>query len=306
MPCPPQLRIHALLSVVCALLPARTVIAESITLTPVADTSLFAIAPLNNMGAVHSLAAGNTARSETFRALLKFDVGSAIPTGANVTSARLLLTVVRAPASAQSAEFALHRMLVDWGEGNKGAGSLTGTGEPATSGEATWNSRFHPAGDWSESGGTAGDDFVATSSATAPQSITDQVNFVSSDRLIADVQSWIDTPGTNFGWMIKEQSEFGTFTARRLGSREHPTASPRLSIDYTLPFRIGRVEVRGSDVCLLFTAHAGKAYIVERRTSVDAETWTIVTNLPVAEVTGEVAICEPNSGGSQFYRVGEQ
>ena len=106
--------------------------------------------------------------------------------------------------------------------------------------------------------------------------------------------------------MLKEQSELGMFTARRLGSREHPTAPPRLSIDYTLPFRIARVEVRGSDVCLLFTAQAGKAYIVERRASIDAGTWTIVTNLPVSEVTGEVAICEPISGGSQFYRVGEQ
>src|SRR5688572_11745979 len=306
MSCPPLLRIPALFSVVCALLSAPTAIAESITLTPVADTSLFAIAPMNNMGAVQSLAAGNTATSETFRTLLKFDVSSAIPTGANVTSARLLLTVVKAPPSARSAEFALHRMLVDWGEGNKGAGSLTGTGEPATSGEATWNSRFHPAGDWSESGGTAGDDFVATSSATAPQSTTDQVNFDSSERLISDVQSWIDTPSTNFGWMLKEESELGMFTARRLGSREHPTAPPRLSLDYTLPFRVGRFEVRGNDFCLLFTAQAGKSYIVEHRTSLDAGTWTIVTNLPIAEVTGDVAICEPISNESQFYRVAEQ
>jgi hypothetical protein len=106
--------------------------------------------------------------------------------------------------------------------------------------------------------------------------------------------------------MIKEQSESGMFTARRLGSREHPTDPPRLSINYTLPFRIGRIEVRGSDVCLLFTAQAGKAYVVERRTSVDAGMWTTVRNLPVAEVTREVAICEPISGGNQFYRVGEQ
>jgi hypothetical protein len=305
--CLPLLRIHALFVGVWLLFDGGAVaLAESVTLTPVADTSMFAIAPLNNMGAVQSLAAGNTARDETFRALVKFDVSSAIPVGATITSAGLFLTVVRAPAGAKPAEFALHRMLVDWGEGNKGAGELTGAGEPATEGEANWSFRFHSTASWSDPGGVVGVDYATTASALAPQSLSEPVNFASSAMLIADVQSWLNTPGTNFGWMIKEHSESGTLTARRLGSREHPTDPPRLSIDYTLPFRIGRVEVRGSDVCLLFTAQAGKAYVVERRTSVDAGMWTTVTNLPVAEVTGDVAICEPISGGNQFYRVGEQ
>src|SRR6266511_653761 len=106
--------------------------AESITLTPIADTSLFENSPLNNLGAVQSLGAGNTARDEPIRALVKFDVPAAVPAGATITGASLHLTVVRVAAGVKPAEFELHRMLVDWGEGDKGAGSLIQTGGLAT------------------------------------------------------------------------------------------------------------------------------------------------------------------------------
>lgn len=280
--------------------------AETVTLIPVADTSLYDTAPLNNLGGVQSIAVGMTARDETFRGLLKFDPMASIPAGATITGASLEFATVRAPGGAAPAEFSLHRMLVSWGEGNKGAGGVTGTGELATEGEACWSFRFHPGVGWAAPGGTGGLDFVEAPAATASQSqASAPVVFNASPQLAADVQRWLDNPGTNFGWVIKEHAELVAFTARRLGSREHPTDPPRLRIEFSTPFRVGRVEVRGTEICLVFTAQAGKAYSVERRASVDSGLWTPVASLPVAETTEEVSVCEPLGAGNQFYRVAE-
>src|SRR4030067_3482017 len=49
--------------------------------------------------------------------------------------------------------------------------------------------------------------------------------------LVADVQSWVDTPASNFGWLMKDD-ETTTTTARKYYSREGFTP-PKLKIDYT-------------------------------------------------------------------------
>src|SRR5207302_838656 len=49
-----------------------------------------------------------------------------------------------------------------------------------------------------------------------------------------DVQNWLSSPGSNFGWIVIGD-ESGTGTAKRFDSRENSTASnqPALTIDYT-------------------------------------------------------------------------
>src|SRR2546425_4814275 len=140
--------------------------AESVTLLPIADTSIFAKDPTNNLGAAQSLTVGNTATLDPVRALVKFAIAAAVPTNAMVLAASLELTVVRV-ATTNPATFDLHRLLLDWGEGSKGAGSLIGVGDPATAGDATWLARFHPDTFWSIPGGGVGGDYAAAPSATA-------------------------------------------------------------------------------------------------------------------------------------------
>lgn len=52
--------------------------------------------------------------------------------------------------------------------------------------------------------------------------------------MTADVQAWVNTPATNFGWVIKTD-EAGSRTAKRFASRNNATAAERpvLTIDYT-------------------------------------------------------------------------
>jgi hypothetical protein len=50
-----------------------------------------------------------------------------------------------------------------------------------------------------------------------------------------DVQSWLNTPATNFGWIVVGDESVQQ-TAKRLDSSEHPTAvnRPRLRVYYTV------------------------------------------------------------------------
>ncbi len=61
---------------------------------------------------------------------------------------------------------------------------------------------------WTAAGATG--DFTATASATTSVSGPDNAPFTwpSTATMIADVQSWLDTPATNFGWaLINVQEE---------------------------------------------------------------------------------------------------
>jgi hypothetical protein len=112
-------------------------VSQAVTLTPSADTSLFESALLNNLGGLLTLAAGETASHGPARALIKFDIANSVPPGAQILSANLTVTVVKAPSFGQPSTFRLYRVLADWGEGTKGTGATTGTGAVASPGEAT-------------------------------------------------------------------------------------------------------------------------------------------------------------------------
>jgi len=280
--------------------------AESVTLLPIADTSIFAKDPTNNLGAAQSLTVGNTATLDPVRALVKFAIAAAVPTNALVLAASLELSVVRV-ATTNPATFDLHRLLVDWGEGSKGAGSLIGVGDPATAGEATWLARFHPDTFWSIRGGGAGSDYAAAPSAAADVASEAAVVFPSSSNLVADVQGWLQNPAANFGWLIKDRAETVLRSARRFGSREEPTNPPRLLLEYELlQPRISGAQIVGNQFCLQFLVKPGKAYVVERRVLVDSGLWTAITNLPPAATNESVRVCDPLATGSRFYRVGER
>src|SRR5213078_3897454 len=178
---------------------------ESRTLRPVADSTLYERIPNNNLGANTDFIAGTTAGKfeppYRNRALLKFDIAGQLPAGASITSVSLTLWVVRQPsppANSTNSTFGLHRMLVAWGEGNKG-GSF---GVQATTGEATWISRFFLLPQWAAPGGKVGTDFLTETSASTSVVGLGSHTFASTANLVADVQFWLDNPNSNFGWML--------------------------------------------------------------------------------------------------------
>src|SRR5262245_28854064 len=139
--------------------------AGTITLSPVADTSLFEYSPNNNLGGLDSVAAGTIRVLKRSRALFKFDV-TQIPSNATIMSADLTLQVVMVPPAWRNtgSTFELHRVLRDWGEGQS-AGPPRGS--IAKTNEATWNNRFHPSTPWGQPGGSSNIDYVAAFSGTS-------------------------------------------------------------------------------------------------------------------------------------------
>jgi len=211
--------------------------ADTAVLHPVADTTLIEAAPDANLGGADFFNAGTAGNGNRNRALLQFSLTDAIPTGSIINDVSLSFDVVRQPSvDLQPATFGLHRVLSSWGEGDKVPAdpASPGQGAPATAGEATWFFRFLGSTPWSGPGGRPGVDIMtAASSTTFVYGIGDAVQFESTVELAADVQSWVDHPQSNQGWMLMTEEELLRKSARSFASREDPGGGPTLFVDFT-------------------------------------------------------------------------
>lgn len=280
--------------------------AATFSLVPVADTSIYEGAPDNNLGGHGSVAAGGNASGVSFRALLKFDVAGSLPPEAIIQSASLQLTIVKSPGASVPSTFTLHRVLKDWGGGDKGQG-VTGIGALAGDGEATWRARLHSSALWEALGGQSGVDFASAASAASSGEVQSSgtADFASTSDLTTDVRLWHSNPGNNFGWLLKSEAEDSPFTARRFGSSEGASGSPTLTIEALIPPRIGPTLVANGQISLRFDGEVGKGYVVESRGQVNGGEWTVVTNIPPLEASGPINVAEPLASSNRFYRVGE-
>ena len=250
--CVPRSRFIAIAAILCHLVQAG---AETISLQPVADTTLFQIAPNNNLGGAGFFNAGTAGNGNRNRALLRFDISGSIPAGSIITSASVSMDVVRQPSSGMEISFFdLMRVLQPWGEGTRvpAEPASPGLGAPAGPGEATWNSRFAPGVPWSVPGGQAGVDFAASASGAAlVQGIGDGVVFESTSEMVADIRAWLNQPTQNFGWMLMTESESTHKTARSFASRESGFG-PTLTIDFTPVPEPSTIALVGISLLLAF------------------------------------------------------
>lgn len=212
--------------------------AEIATFSGSKDTTMYSESGALSNGAGEYLFSGITGRNgdnATRRALIAFDLSSIAP-GAVVNSVELVLSVLSAGANAVQSPFSLFRMTSNWGEGASNAGSPGGRGATALVGDATWSHRFYDTQTWSTTGG----DFVSTASAgrtvsePAPGGTPLPFTWGSTPEMVADVQSWIDNPSTNFGWILRGAGN-GSETAARFASSEYSLGDsfrPTLVINY--------------------------------------------------------------------------
>ncbi len=208
--------------------------ADTVVIAPMKDNSIYDESGALSNGQGPGLFAGRTNDSFHRRALLKFNVAAAIPPGSTITAAELRLYVSQANAAAVPVD--LHRLLADWGEGTSVAPGNGGTGTAATAGDATWTHRIFSATPWTTPGG----DYAAGPSATVTAAGIGSTASFSSAGVIADVQSWLDTPAQNHGWILIAQTpQVGQ--ARRFDSREFPDAArrPALEVTFTASGTVG-------------------------------------------------------------------
>jgi len=203
------------------------VYAVIINIFPSKDNTLYQYNPnegdLSNALGNHFFT-GTTGFGEIRRGVLAFDIAGNIPPGSTITAASLSLNMSRGfNGTARTTE--LHKLLADWGEGTSQAPGEEGSGAPATANDATWRHRFYDTVFWTTQGG----DFSPTVSAS--QSVGPAGQYMwSSAQMVADVQSWLDNPASNFGWLVLGD-ESTSPTAKRFDTRES-ASPPVLTIDY--------------------------------------------------------------------------
>ena len=203
-------------------------LAEVALLRPVRDGTLvedpFGTLANGSGDALFSGRINATSRSVR-RALLAFDVASAVPAGSTVTGARLWLRL--SSTSAGPASVNLHRVVADWGEGSSTSGG--GGGAPAAPGDSTWLHRFFDAVLWTQPGG----DFDPNPRAEAIVDQPGPYTWGSTPEMVADVQSWLDHPASAFGWILLGD-ETRPQTVKRFDSREFPeeASQPFLEVDF--------------------------------------------------------------------------
>src|SRR5436190_3400612 len=86
--------------------------AESVILTPVADTTLIETEPGNNLGGAAIVNSGTTQNFTRNRGLFRFDISGQIPLGSRITKVDFVVEVTGQPKEEQwSSSFGLHRLL---------------------------------------------------------------------------------------------------------------------------------------------------------------------------------------------------
>lgn len=206
--------------------------ADVVALEPLKDNTLYQdpTGSLSN-GAGSAMFAGRSSQTSNSirRALVAFDIAGAIPAGSTIDSVSLALT--NSASNTNNDSIALYRVLADWGEGTSVASGGQGGGAPATPGDATWLHRSFNSILWSNPGG----DFSAVASA-ATDVAGPGVYTWGSAGMVADVQSFLDAPSDNYGWILLG-NEAVSGSAKKFSTGEEPDvdARPRLVVAFTIP-----------------------------------------------------------------------
>jgi hypothetical protein len=198
-----------------------------INITPSKDNTLYEYDPaegdLSNALGFHFFA-GENAIGELRRGVVAFDIAGQIPAGSTITSVTLSMNMSQTALETERV-IELHKLLADWGEGTSQATGEEGQGAPATPNDATWRHRFFDTIFWTNEGG----DFSTVVSASQSVGPIGQYTW-NSTQMVADVQSWLDNPASNFGWLLLGD-ESTAITTKRFDTRES-ASPPVLTIQY--------------------------------------------------------------------------
>ena len=222
----PKILLAAIITIILASTVASSVNAATMSIMPSKDNTLYEFDPAegdHSNGAGFHFFAGENGMGELRRGVLAFDIAVRIPAGSTITAVSLSMNMSMTPTGAITVQ--LHKLLADWGEGTSHAPSGEGDGAPATPNDATWRHRFFDTIFWTMQGG----DFSATVSASQSVGGIGQYTW-SAAQMVADVQSWLDNPPSNFGWLVLGD-ESTIATAKRFDTRES-ASPPMLTIQY--------------------------------------------------------------------------
>ena len=213
------------------------------------DTSIYQNSPNNSAGGAAGIFAGTNGQGSPRRGMIKFDVASIVPAGARIIAADLRMYLGNASNLTALRTIGIHQLNVDWGEGVSGSSNPAigggGNGFAAGAGDATWNERLSGSASWASPGATGDFNPVASATTTAGRALDSPFFWLSTPRLVSDVQGWLDAPATNFGWALVNTNEISPQTVRVFYSSEatqtstgaplDPSWRPMLFVTFVIP-----------------------------------------------------------------------
>src|SRR5215510_7520699 len=205
--------------------------ADSVAIAPLKDNTLYESSlGASSNGRGQNFFSGATATGARRRGIISFDIVANVPAGSTINSASLTLHMSKTISG--SIMISLHRCLAPWGEGNSIATDNEGRGAAAAPNDATWLHALYDTAFWSNPGG----DFSSASSTGVLVGATNFYTWPSTAQVVAEVQSWLDSPQTNFGWVLVADSE-SPRSAKRFDTRENvnPDFRPVLQVQFTPP-----------------------------------------------------------------------
>lgn len=196
------------------------------------------------------------------RGLVAFDTSS-IPPGSTVTNVQFRLYMSMTTATSKA--FAVHRVTSAWNEGTTVGAS--GNGGAAVTGDVTWRHTFWNNQFWTTPGG----DFVPTASATTNVNAVGYYTWGSTAQMVADVQTWVNTPSSSHGWILIGPEQSGQKSAKQFEARESLAQyRPQLTITFTPPapsvYCTARINSLGCTPAIGFSgtpdANAGSGFTI--------------------------------------------
>jgi hypothetical protein len=206
---------------------------------PSGDTFINSVSPDGNNGASPSIFTGTDGHAGLMRGLVRFDLPSELQGRVTVTSVQLSMTVELLPnGTVGAAVETLQSLTQPWVQGNGvgGNGSFTtGQGCGGSIFGATWNQSSCAAGtNWVTPGGAVSATISGqVNTAGVPAGGVVVWDSAANPLMNADLQSWIDSPSSNFGWRISSSTEGTIAAAQRFFSTEAGASAPALTVTYS-------------------------------------------------------------------------
>lgn len=269
----------------------------TVSMGPTADNTLYEDASgTTSNGSGDYLFAGKTGSGLIRRGLISFKLDSLIPPCAIIQSCTLKLHMSRTAVGPKDVE--LKKVLSSWGESTSDPIGEEGSGAQAETGDATWKHRYFNTVFWTSDGG----DFSQDPSAVTTVNATGFYTWGSTQEMIDDIQSWVDNPNSNYGWLL-EGDEHSTPSAKRFDTKENDSVNfrPVLTVTYTLNIPALNLSslIEGlwngsmmvSDTARIYLRNASSPYA-----KVDSST-------SLLNIAGKGLSCYDNAGSGNFFIV---
>ena len=191
----------------------------------------------------------------------------------------------------------LHKVLADWGEAGS---SGDGAGGRAQIGDATWLNTFYNTQANTEFWATPGGDFVSQPSGSQLIGSSGAAyTWSSTNTMVSDVQSWLDDPNSNFGWLL--QGDESTRSSKRFDSRDSSNP-PTLTIDYTEASMPPDISISDAGIVEGNTGTTSAQFDVELSA---ASTQTVTVSFATADDTATAGDDYVAANGTLTFAAGE-